>query len=155
MLEPKRIEVELDDRLSDLAGGIRIVSCSYLSGRRQAKVRTAFMVRALEAMAKAGTVDRAAVGKAASAEREASQLQRMTRPPEEIATDANPPDLVCLHTIREMDGEAVEKDAVAGWLEDLHPAVDRFIAVRVLRESGHITETETEEGEDSGGSPDS
>ena len=32
-LKPKRIEVALDDRLSDLAGGIRVVSCSYLSGR--------------------------------------------------------------------------------------------------------------------------
>ena len=45
MLEPKRIEVELDDRLSDLAGGIRIVSCSYLSGEREQHVRDGFTGR--------------------------------------------------------------------------------------------------------------
>lgn len=155
MLEPKRIEVALDDRLSDLAGGIRVVSCSYLSGRRQSKVRAGVVARAMEAVA-GFKMDRSAIQEAATAEkRQRERLEGMTRTPEEIALEANPADLVCLHTMREVDGEAVEKDAIEAWLDDVHPAVERAIATQVLRESGHVQETEAQAGEDSGGSPDS
>ena len=69
MLEPKRIEVELDDRLSDLAGGIRIVSCSYLSGEREQHVRDGFTGRYTRAE-RGAKMTRAEIRERAKAERE-------------------------------------------------------------------------------------
>ena len=69
MLEPKRIEVELDDRLSDLAGGIRIVSCSYLSGEREQHVRDGFTGRYTRAE-RGSKMTRAEIRERAKAERE-------------------------------------------------------------------------------------
>ena len=57
-----------------------------------------------------------------------------------------------------VDGEDVASQGplLDKWLDGgVHRDVQRGIATQVLRESGHIQETEAQEGEGSGGSPDS
>ena len=163
MLEPKRIEVELDDRLSDLAGGIRIVSCSYLSGEREQHVRDGFTAR-MSAAERGSKMTRAEIRERAKAEKDArvaaekSGEKPKKSDPVEVALTVFPYDLVCRHTMQTVDGENVASQGpkLDKWLDGgVHRDVQRGIATQVLRESGHIDETEAQEGEDSGGSPDS
>ena len=163
MLEPKRIEVKLDDRLSDLAGGIRIVSCSYLSGEREQHVRDGFTGRYTRAE-RGSKMTRAEIRERAKAEREERTAAEKSgdKPkeadPVEVALTVFPPDLVCRYTMQTVDGEDVASQGplLDKWLDGgVHRDVQRGIATQVLRESGHIQDTEAQEGEGSGGSPDS
>ena len=62
-----------------------------------------------------------------------------------------PPDLVCARTVRALDGDGYVTD-IQAWVDETHPDVLKHVAVEVLTASGLVPETETDQGEDSGGS---
>ena len=51
---PRTLNVTLPDKLSTLAGGVRIVTCRYLGGGQIERIQTARSVRAMERMKQAG-----------------------------------------------------------------------------------------------------
>ena len=51
---PRTLNVTLPDKLSALAGGVRIVTCRYLGGGQMERIETARSVRAMERMKQAG-----------------------------------------------------------------------------------------------------
>ena len=63
-----------------------------------------------------------------------------------------PPDLVCARVVRSLDDTTTQSAEIQSWVDDTHPDVLKHVAVEVLRASGLIPETETDQGEDSGGS---
>ena len=52
---PRTLDVTLPDKLSELAGGVKIVTCRYLGGGQIERIQTARSVRAMERMALAGS----------------------------------------------------------------------------------------------------
>ena len=63
-----------------------------------------------------------------------------------------PPDLVCARVVRSLDDTVQTGAEIQTWVDDSHPDVLKHVAVEVLRESGLIPETETDQGEGSGDS---
>lgn len=84
-------------------------------------------------------------------EHEGKAAQKKVDDPVGWALDQWPDDLVCKHAIKAIDGQPVTLDEVEAWIEDgLNPALVRYVAVEVLRESGLIPETKVQRGEGSG-----
>ena len=52
---PRTLNVTLPDTLSELAGGVKLVTCRYLGGGQIERIQTARSVRAMERMERAGT----------------------------------------------------------------------------------------------------
>ena len=152
-----RIDVSLPADLSVTVDGARIVTCRYIGKRQQRKMDLAEYAQKSE--------NRAALGEdwlARMADVEKSNPERIKEHEDKAAgkkvddpvgwaLDQYPEDLVCKHAIQALDGQAVTLEEVEAWIEDgLNPAVVRYIAVEVLRESGLIPETKAELGEGSG-----
>ena len=137
--------------------GARIVTCRYIGKRQQRKMDLAEYSQKSENRAALGEdwLARMADVEKSNPERvkehEAKAAQKKVDDPVGWALDQWPDDLVCKHAIKAIDGQPVTLDEVEAWLEDgLNPAVVRYIAVEVLRESGLIPETKAELGEGSG-----
>ena len=129
------------------------MTCRYIGKRQQRKMDLAEYAQKSE--------NRAALGEdwlARMADVEKSNPERIKEHEDKAAgkkvddpvgwaLDQYPEDLVCKHAIQALDGQAVTLEEVEAWIEDgLNPAVVRYIAVEVLRESGLIPETKAELG---------
>ena len=140
---PRTIDIALPATLTTLAGGVTVVTCRYLGGGQLERIATARAVRVMERLEKVGdTMMRAAEKQGASTPKKLS--------PQDAALELNPPDLVCRSVVRALDGEALQKPAE--WVDDTHPDVLKFVALGVLEASGLIDESESAQGEGSGGS---
>ena len=155
---PNRITINLNDRLSKLAGA-KIVTCRYLGPKQQGKIDLDIQMLQAEHRKLMGAewagrlVDAVGVDADTQKKQEAEAEADKNRDPEKWALDRWPQVFVCQHAIKAFDGESVDVDK---WLDDgPSPAVTKHIALTVLRESELIPETETDRGEDLGGSLDS
>ena len=153
---PRTLNVTLPDKLSEKAGGVRIVTCRYLGGGQIERIQTARSVRALERMRNAGPAFMDAIREHEASMEQKQQLSNvtiavMTETTIDKLLNEYPPDLVCARVVRLLDGHGA-KDDIQSWVDDTHPDALKHVAVEVLRESGLIPETETESGEGSGGS---
>ena len=154
---PRTLNVTLPERLRALAGGVRVVTCRYLGGGQIERIQTARSVRAMERMEKAGSAFLGIIRDKEQRDEEAQTLSDTAlKVMAETATDKllieYPPDLVCARAVRALD----DKDAeVQSWVDDTHPDALKYVALEVLKASGLIPETETDQGEGSGGSSDS
>ena len=153
---PERISVNLDARLSKLAGGVQIVTCRYLGPKQQGKIDLDIQMLLAENRHVAGEswagrmVEAVGADAEAVKEQEAKVEDLKKRDPEKWALNRWPQGLVCKHAIKSFDGETVDVEA---WLDDgPSPAITKQITLAVLRASELIPETEAESGEDSGGS---
>ena len=153
---PRTLNVALPGKLSELAGGVKIVTCRYLGGGQIERIQTARSVRAMERMEKAGgaflqAIQDKELRDAGMQTLSATKLAVMA----ETATDKllieYPPDLVCARVVRALDDKEYATD-IQSWVDDTHPDALKHVAIEVLRESGLIPETETDQGEDSGDS---
>ena len=63
-----------------------------------------------------------------------------------------PPDLVCARVVRSLDDDPKQGAEIQSWVDDSHPDALKYVAMEVLTASGLVPETETDQGEDSGGS---
>ena len=154
---PRTLNVTLPDKLSELAGGVKIVTCRYLGGGQIERIQTARSVRAMERMERAGSAFLEVIQDKERRDEEAQTLSVTTLAVmAETAIDKllieYPPDLVCARAVRSIDDAMIQSDEIQSWVDDTHPDALKHVAVEVLRESGLIPETETESGEDSGGS---
>ena len=147
---PRTLNITLPDKLSELGGGVKIVTCRYLGGGQIERIQTAKAVRAMERLERAGPAFLGAIR-----DKEQRDEAADTKPAviDEPAIDKllseYPPDLVCARVVRSLDdGIAV----VQAWVDDSHPDVLKHVAVEVLTASGLVPETETESGKDYGGS---
>ena len=151
---PRTLNVTLPDKLSELAGGVKIVTCRYLGGGQIERIHTARAVRAMVRMEKAGSAFLQALSE--KEERDSSQPIEDTeeKAPLDQLLSEYPPDLVCARVVRSLDDSRQTSEEIQMWVDDAHPDVLKHVASEVLRESGLVHETETEQGEDSGGSSD-
>ena len=153
---PRTLNVTLPEKLRTLAGGVTIVTCRYLGGGQIERIQTARAVRAMERMERAGSAFLQAISDKERRDEEAQTLSAtklavMTETAIDKLLIEYPPDLVCARVVRLLDDHAA-KDDIQSWVDDTHPDVLKHVAVEVLRESGLIPETETDQGEGSGGS---
>ena len=154
--EPKRITVELDENLAQLAGGVRVVTCRYLGPKQQGKLdldlqletaanRKASGEEWAHKMVKAVGTDDESIKK-----QEARIEQKKKDDPVEWALDRWPAGLVCKHAIKAFDGTPMSHSDIEEWLEEgPSPVVTRYITLAVLEPSDMIPETEKTRGEDS------
>ena len=157
---PRTLNVTLPDKLSELAGGVKIVTCRYLGGGQIERIQTARSVRAMERMARAGSAFLDAIRDKEQRDEDAetlsvTKLEVMAETALDKLLIEYPPDLVCARAVRALDAYATATEEVQSWVDDTHPDALKHVAVEVLRASGLVPETETESGEDSGGSSDS
>ena len=153
---PRTLNVTLTDKLSALAGGVRIVTCRYLGGGQIERIQTARSVRAMERMKQAGSAFMSAIREHEERMENQQQLSNAT-----IAVMAEttldrllneyPPDLVCARLVRSLDDVAIVGADLQAWVDETHPDALKYIAVEMLRASQMIPETETESGEGLGG----
>ena len=157
---PRTLNVTLPDELRKLAGGVRIVTCRYLGGGQIERIQTARSVRAMERMERAGSAFLQAISdreKQMEGDQQLSTtaLKVMSATPLDKLLIEYPPDLVCARVVRLLDDDPKQGAEIQSWVDDSHPDVLKHVAVEVLRASGLLQETETDQGEGSGGSPDS
>ena len=154
---PRTLNVTLPDKLSELSGGVRIVTCRYLGGGQIERIQTAKAVRAMQRMEHAGPAFLQAIS---DREKQMEDDQQLSNTALKVMSETTldkllveyPPDLVCSRVVRSLDAYVTATDEVQSWVDDSHPDVLKHVATEVLRESGLIPETETDQGEDSGGS---
>ena len=160
-LKLERIDVILPDHLSETAGKARVITCRYIGKRQQRKMDLTEYAQKSENRGVLGEdwvvrmseIEKSDPGR--MKEHEAKLEQKKIDDPLEWALDQWPDDLVCKHAIKAVDGIKVTLEEVEAWIEDgVNPAVVRYIAVEVLRESGLIPETKVVQGEGSGVSSD-
>ena len=156
---PRTLNVTLPDKLRELAGGVKLVTCRYLGGGQIERIQTARAVRAMERMERAGPAFLKAISDREQKLEDDQQLSNaalaaMTETTLDKLLSEYPPDLVCARVVRSIDAYML-LDELQAWVDDTHPDVLKHVAVEVLRESGLIPETESESGEGSGGSSDS
>ena len=154
---PRTLNVALPEKLSKLAGGVKIVTCRYLGGGQIERISTAKSVRAMERMAKAGPAFMDAIREHEERMEDDQQLSNakiavMAETTIDKLLNEYPPDLVCARVVREIDGMAIVGADIQSWVDEAHPYALKHIALEMLRESGLIPETEAESGEGSGGS---
>ena len=157
---PRTLNVTLPDKLRELAGGVKLVTCRYLGGGQIERIQTARAVRAMERMERAGTAFLEAIRDKERRDEEAQVLSATKRAVMAETTidkllGEYPPDLVCARAVRELDGDMTQTSEIQSWVDDTHPDALKHVAVEVLTASGLVPETETDQGEDSGGSSDS
>ena len=157
---PRTLNVTLPDKLSDLSGGVKLVTCRYLGGGQIERIQTARSVRAMERMEHAGTAFLDAIRDKEKRDEDAqtlsvTKLSVMSETAIDKLLIEYPPDLVCARVVRALDDQTTQGADIQSWVDDTHPDVLKHVAIEVLRESGLIPETETDRGEDSGGSSDS
>ena len=153
---PRTLNVTLPEKLRELAGGVRIVTCRYLGGGQIERIQTARSVRAMERMERAGSAFLEVIRDKEKRDEEAQTISAVTlEVMAETALDKllieYPPDLVCARVVRSLDDTTTQSAEIQSWVDDTHPDVLKHVAIEVLRESGLIPETETDQGEDSGG----
>ena len=152
---PRTLNVALPGKLSELAGGVKIVTCRYLGGGQLERIQTTAQVRQMERMERAGSAFLEIVRDKENRDEEAQKLsgtkEKAETPIEGLLT-TYPPDLVCARVVRSLDDVTTQSAEIQAWVDDSHPDALKHVAVEVLRESGLIPETETDQGEDSGGS---
>ena len=156
---PRTLNVPLPDKLSELAGGVKIVTCRYLGGGQIERIQTARLVRALERMEHAGPAFLEAIRDKEKRDEDAdtlsvTKLKIMSETAIDKLLSEYPPDLVCARVVRSLDDQATQVAEIQSWVDDSHPDALKHVAVAVLTASGLVPETETESGEDSGGSSD-
>ena len=156
---PRTLNVPLPDKLRELAGGVNIVTCRYLGGGQIERIQTARSVRAMERMERAGSAFLDAIRDKEQRDEDAQTLSATKLAVmAETALDKllieYPPDLVCARVVRSLDAHML-LDEIQSWVDDTHPDALKHVAIEVLRESGLIPETETDQGEGSGDSSDS
>ena len=154
---PRTLNVTLPDTLSELAGGVKLVTCRYLGGGQIERIQTARSVRAMERMEHAGAAFLEAIRDKEQRDEDAQTLSAAKlKVMAETAIDKllieYPPDLVCARVVRSLDDQTTQGAEIQSWVDDTHPDALKHVAVEVLRESGLVPETEIESGEDSGGS---
>ena len=145
---PRTLNVALPDKLSELSGGVKIVTCRYLGGGQIERIETAKAVRGMERLASAGSSFLEAVRDKKMEATTAPKVISETTTLDKLLIEY-PPDLVCARVVRSLDDGIAD---VQAWVDDSHPDVLKHVAVQVLRESGLIPETETDQGKDFGGS---
>ena len=150
---PRTLNVALPDKLSELSGGVKIVTCRYLGGGQIERIETAKAVRGMERLASAGSSFLEAVRDKRMENDQLSTTELALKVTAATTLDKllveYPPDLVCARVVRSLDDGIAD---VQAWVDDSHPDVLKHVAVQVLRESGLIPETETDQGKDFGGS---
>ena len=154
---PRTLNVTLPEKLRELAGGVRVVTCRYLGGGQIERIQTARSVRAMERMERAGTAFLDAIRDKEKRDEEAQTLSvTKLAVMAETALDKllieYPPDLVCARVVRSLDGEPKQGAEIQSWVDDSHPDALKYVALEVLTSSGLAPETETDQGEDSGDS---
>ena len=157
---PRALNVTLPDKLSKLAGGVRIVTCRYLGGGQIERIQTARSVRAMERMEHAGPAFMDAIREHETRMEDDQQLSNaaiavMAQTTIDKLLNEYPPDLVCARLVRSIDDVAILGADLQAWVDETHPDALKHIALEMLRESELIPETESESGEGSGGSSDS
>ena len=154
---PRTLNVPLPDKLRELAGGVNIVTCRYLGGGQIERIQTARSIRAMERMEKAGDAFLKAIR---DNEKQMEDKKQLSDTALKVMTETTldkllieyPPDLVCARVVRSLDADMQTGAEIQTWVDDSHPDVLKHVAVEVLRESGLIPETETDQGEGSGDS---
>ena len=155
---PRTLNVTLPDKLRELAGGVRVVTCRYLGGGQIERIQTARSVRAMERMERAGSAFLEVIRDKEKRDEEAQtisavKLEVMAETALDKLLIEYPPDLVCARCVRSIDDNLMSgKYKIQSWVNDTHPDALKHVAVAVLTASGLIPETETDQGEDSGGS---
>ena len=154
---PRTLNVTLPDKLRTLAGGVRVVTCRYLGGGQIERIQTARSCRAMERMERAGSAFLGIIRDKEQRDEDAQTLSDTAlKVMSETATDKllieYPPDLVCARAVRALDAYATATEEVQSWVDDTHPDALKHVALEVLSASGLIPETETDQGEGSGGS---
>ena len=105
---PRTLNVTLPDKLSELAGGIRIVTCRYLGGGQIERIQTARSVRAMERMERAGSAFLQAIS---DREKQMEGDQQLSTTALKVMSETTldkqlieyPPDLVCARVVRSLD----------------------------------------------------
>ena len=97
---PRTLNVALPGKLSELAGGVNIVTCRYLGGGQIERIQTARSVRAMERMERAGSAFLEIIRDKEERDEKAQTLSvTKLEVMAETATDKllieYPPDLVC------------------------------------------------------------
>ena len=154
---PRTLNVTLPDKLRELAGGVRIVTCRYLGGGQIERIQTARSVRAMERMERAGTAFLDAIRDKEKRDEDAQTLSATKLAVmAETAIDKllieYPPDLVCARVVRSLDDDPKHGAEIQSWVDDSHPDALKHVALEVLTASGLAPETETDQGEENGGS---
>ena len=137
---PRTLNVALPDKLSKLAGGVRIVTCRYLGGGQIERISTAKSVRAMERMAKAGPAFMSAIREHEERMEDDQQLSNVALAVLAETTldkllNEYPPDLVCARLVRSLDDESIVGADLQAWVDETHPDVLKHVAVEMLRES--------------------
>ena len=112
---PRTLNVTLPDKLSTLAGGVRIVTCRYLGGGQIERIQTARSVRAMERMKQAGPAFMSAIREHEERLENKQQLSKaklaaMAQTATDKLLNEYPPDLVCARVVREIDDVAILGD---------------------------------------------
>ena len=149
---PRTLNVTLPDTLSELAGGVKLVTCRYLGGGQIERIQTARSVRAMERMERAGPAFLDAIRDKEQRDEDSGTLSVEKQTPIEKLLIEYPPDLVCARVVRSLDDQTTQGAEIQSWVDDTHPGALKHVAVEVLRASGLVPETETDRGEGSGGS---
>ena len=156
---PRTLNVTLPDKLSELAGGVKLVTCRYLGGGQIERIQTARSVRAMERMEHAGPAFLEAIRDKETRDEDAetlsiTKLEVMAETALDKLLIEYPPDLVCARVVRSLDDQTTQGAEIQSWVDDTHPDALKHVAVEVLTASGLVPETETDRGEGSGGSSD-
>ena len=158
--EPKRITVTLDPAMSELAGGVTVVTCRYLGPSQQAKIDIDIQLDLAENRKAAGeewahrmVKELLELNPKKFQQQEERIKKRKMDDPVEWALDRWPQGFVCRHAIKAFDAKPMGPSDVDAWLEEgPSPVVTRHIALAVLGPSDLIPETEKKRGEGSGAS---